>query len=265
MTLTLEWGLELFLKGGDTLKISEFAKKAGVTVKTLLYYDKVGILKPSDKTDSGYRVYNNEDFLRLQQILTLKFLGLSLFEIKTILNENKDNLSKLIFMQKNILNLKKRQIQTVINALEKAEEQIHKSGSVSVESLIDIIKVTKMEKRVEWIRKHMTKEELAEVGKRLYGNLTKEELEKRAKENIEFMEEIRASLHLSPDSPKAQELAKRWKDQIDEFANGDEKLEEKLNELYSDMDNMPVEFFEQGDTERIEFITKALKIYNNSK
>lgn len=251
------------MKGGDTLKISEFAKKAGVTVKTLLHYDKVGILKPSDKTDCGYRIYSNDDLLRLQQILTLKFIGLSLVEIKAILNENKDNLSKLIYMQKEALNFKRCQIETVINALNKAEEQIQKNGSVSVDSLIDIIRVTKMEKKVEWIQNYITKEELSEIGKRLYGNLTKEDLEMRAKENNEFMEDIKSSMNLSPDSPKAQQLAERWKNQINEFTNGDEKLEKKLNALYSDMDKMPVEFFEHWDSKMLKFMTQALKIYNN--
>jgi DNA-binding transcriptional MerR regulator len=251
------------LKGGNTLKIGKFAKKAGVTVKTLLHYDKVGILRPSDKSDSGYRVYSNDDFLRLQQILTLKFLGLSLEEIKIILNENKDSLPSLIHMQKEALNIKKRQIETVLNALEKAEGQIQTNGSVSVEALIDIIKVTKMEKKIEWVQNYITKEELVEVGKRLYGNLTKEELEKRAKDNNEFMEDIKASMNLSPDSPKAQELAKRWKNQIYEFSNGNEKLAKKLNSLYLDAGKMPIEFFEHWDPKMLEFMIKALKIFNN--
>ena len=57
------------------MKIGEFAKKSGVTVKTLLHYDKIDLLKPSSKTESGYRIYCEEDFLKLQQITTLKFIG----------------------------------------------------------------------------------------------------------------------------------------------------------------------------------------------
>jgi DNA-binding transcriptional MerR regulator len=245
------------------LNISEFAEKAGVTVKTLLYYDKLGILKPSDKTDCGYRVYNNNDYFRLQQILTLKLLGLSLKEIKVILNENENKLSNLILIQKNALTIKKRQIEIVINALEKAEEQIKNNGSVSVDSLIDIIKLAKMENKIEWIQNYISKEELVEIGKRLYGNLTKEELDIRAKKNNDFIKEIKASMHLSPNSPKAQELAKLWKNQIAEFAYGDIKIEEKLNALYSDINQMPPEFFQHWDSDMIEFMTKALKIYNN--
>lgn len=56
------------------MKISEFSKRAGISIKTLLHYDKIGLLKPSSKSDSGYRVYCEEDFLKLQQITTLKFI-----------------------------------------------------------------------------------------------------------------------------------------------------------------------------------------------
>ena len=56
---------------GRIVKIGEFAKISGVTVKTLLHYDKIGLLKPGDKTDSGYRIYCEDDFLKLQQILNL--------------------------------------------------------------------------------------------------------------------------------------------------------------------------------------------------
>lgn len=69
------------------MKISEFAKKAGVTIKTLIYYDKIGLLKPLKKNNSVYRVYCEKDFLRLEQIATLKFIGLSLKEISKILDE----------------------------------------------------------------------------------------------------------------------------------------------------------------------------------
>ena len=74
------------------MKIGEFAKISGVTVKTLLHYDKIGLLKPGDKTDSGCRIYCEDDFLKLQQITTLKFIGLSLSEISHIINKSGENL-----------------------------------------------------------------------------------------------------------------------------------------------------------------------------
>ena len=59
----------------------EFARKANVTIRTLRFYDKQGILKPNKISSSGYRLYTDEDFGRLQKILSLKYLGFSLEEI----------------------------------------------------------------------------------------------------------------------------------------------------------------------------------------
>ena len=59
----------------------EFAKKAKVTIRTIRYYDKKGILQPSFRNDAGYRMYTDQDFLKLQKVLSLKYLGFSLEEI----------------------------------------------------------------------------------------------------------------------------------------------------------------------------------------
>jgi len=64
---------------------SQFAQKASVSVRTLRYYDKMGLLSPSQYSGSGYRLYSNEDLLTLQNILALKFLGFSLEEIRLLL------------------------------------------------------------------------------------------------------------------------------------------------------------------------------------
>ncbi|HCQ88698.1 MAG TPA: methyltransferase type 11, partial [Clostridium sp.] len=131
------------------MKIGEFAKRAGVTVKTLLHYEKIGLLKPSYKTSSGYRVYCEEDFLKLQQIITLKFIGLSLNEINEILYKREENLESIISTQKSALEEKKKHIESVITVFDKAENQIKENGFLEVEKLIDIIKITNMEGKVK--------------------------------------------------------------------------------------------------------------------
>lgn len=137
------------MRGGNILKIGEFAKRAGVTVKTLLHYEKIGLLKPSYKTSSGYRVYCEEDFLKLQQIITLKFIGLSLNEIKEVLYKREENLERIISTQKSALEEKKKHLESVITVFDKAENQIKENGFLEVEKLIDIIKITNMEGKVK--------------------------------------------------------------------------------------------------------------------
>lgn len=130
------------------MKIGEFAKRSGVTVKTLLHYDKIGLLKPSEKTEAGYRIYCEEDFLKLQQITTLKFIGLPLNEISHILYESGENLENMISIQKKALEEKKKHIDAVIEVFNKAKNTAKKNGFLDANNLIDLIKITNIESRV---------------------------------------------------------------------------------------------------------------------
>ncbi|AQR95034.1 MerR family transcriptional regulator [Clostridium saccharoperbutylacetonicum] len=139
----------MFLKGGEILKISEFAKRSGVTVKALRYYDRIGLLQPSVKTDSGYRIYCDEDFIKLQQVTTLKFIGLSLDEIKQLINNKHENIHSMIDVQTRALEESKKHIDIVLTALYKAKAQLENYNNLEVQQLIDIIKITNMETKAK--------------------------------------------------------------------------------------------------------------------
>ena len=64
------------------MTVGEVAKKMGVTVRTLQYYDKEGLFSPSGKSEGGRRLYTDKDLVRLHQILSLKSLGFSLEDIR---------------------------------------------------------------------------------------------------------------------------------------------------------------------------------------
>lgn len=169
------------------MKISEFAKKSGVTVKTLLHYDKIGLLKPSEKTDAGYRIYCEDDFLKLQQITTLKFIGLSLNEIKNVLDESGENLENMISLQKKALEEKKKHIEDVIKVFNKAEVCAKENGVINAKSLLDIIKVTNMEK---CIREQYKNDKKLNLRSNLHSyNINKVDFDKWCFKNIDFPKE----------------------------------------------------------------------------
>src|SRR5215212_1041236 len=102
----------------------EFAARAGVTVRTLHHYDRLGLLKPSRYTGAGYRLYGERDFARLQQIVLLKFIGLSLKEIKELLNQRELDLQMTLRLQRSVVEEKRRHLDTVIQAIEQAEKSL---------------------------------------------------------------------------------------------------------------------------------------------
>jgi DNA-binding transcriptional MerR regulator len=66
-------------------KVGELANLTGLIVRTLRYYDQIGLFSPSDRSESGHRLYNKSDLSRLQKILSLKQIGLSLEDVQSVL------------------------------------------------------------------------------------------------------------------------------------------------------------------------------------
>ncbi|ANB58257.1 merR HTH regulatory family protein [Anoxybacillus sp. B7M1] len=76
-----------------TYSISEIAKKTGVSIRTLRYYDEIGLLQPAKAPSSGHRMYTEEDIVRLYKIMSLKFIGLRLDEIRQYIDQPTYDLS----------------------------------------------------------------------------------------------------------------------------------------------------------------------------
>src|SRR5690349_3152892 len=71
----------------EPLKVGELARRTGLTVRTLHHYDEIGLLKPSQHTESGHRLYSAGDVTRLQQVVSLRQLGFSLEEVRDCLDK----------------------------------------------------------------------------------------------------------------------------------------------------------------------------------
>ena len=70
------------------LKVGDLAKQTGVSVRTLHYYDEIGLLSPSHRTEAGYRLYDETDIIRLQQIVSLRQIGFTLEQIRDCLEQH---------------------------------------------------------------------------------------------------------------------------------------------------------------------------------
>lgn len=105
------------------MHIKEFADFTGVSVRTLHYYDEIGLLKPaSTGKDNGYRYYNDKCAERMFEILFLRELDFPLSSIKDILSSPDYNKTEAFQKQKNLLTLKKERLERLIDALDKAEK-----------------------------------------------------------------------------------------------------------------------------------------------
>lgn len=94
--------------------IKDISKIAGISVRTLQYYDKIGLLHPTDYSDTGYRLYSDDDLITLQHILLFKELEFPLNEIKEIINSDNFDRDIALEQQINLLTLKKERIENLI-------------------------------------------------------------------------------------------------------------------------------------------------------
>ena len=102
--------------------ISQVAELAGISIRTLQYYDEIGLLKPSELTQSGYRLYNDEALQKLQQILFFKELGFKLKDIREILEKPDFDRIAAFKKQKELLLLKRNRTDRLIQLLSRLEK-----------------------------------------------------------------------------------------------------------------------------------------------
>lgn len=99
--------------------VSEISKIAGISKRTLHYYDKIGLLSPTEYSDAGYRLYSESDLLTIQQILLFRELEFPLNEIKEIINSDNFDKNKALEQQIELLTLKKERLENLINFAKK--------------------------------------------------------------------------------------------------------------------------------------------------
>ena len=118
-----------------------FARKAKVSLRTIRYYDKIDLLKPTLVEDNGRRFYTDEDFSKLQQILTFKMLGFSLDEIKamTISTPDKDTLQKSLAMQLSLVRMQKAQLAQMEQALLEADAFLNNNEQMDMNHMVNLI------------------------------------------------------------------------------------------------------------------------------
>ena len=192
------------------MTVHEVSKLAGVSIRTLQYYDKIGLLHPTGYTDAGYRLYDDADLERLQHILLFRELEFPLKDIKAIINSPDFDRGKALEQQIEMLRLKKEHI----------------------ENLMDFALGIKMlgVKHMDFKAFDRSKlDEYARQAKELYGNLPEyKEMEEKQKNRNEEEERLLADRFMllfkeagemkdtDPASPEAQNLVKRIQDYITE-------------------------------------------------
>lgn len=225
-------------QSGQSFRIGEFAQRAGITIRTLRYYDKIGLLKPSGRTEAGQRFYGEMDYARLQQILTLKLIGLPLDDIKNLLTTERAALQDLLERQKRVLTEQARQLTQVVHAIEQAQKALGSAQQPDLETFIQIIKAVNMHTESDWMGQFVSSEQQQKLAAASQNESLAQQ--KQAGEAwYKLFQEIAAHTDRDFTDPAVQNLVDRWDALMDQVTQGDPALAAQLNRAYEHIDTLP--------------------------
>jgi DNA-binding transcriptional MerR regulator len=234
--------------------IGEFAKKANVTIRALRYYEEVGLLQPSGVTEGKHRLYSDEDFIQLQQILMLKHLGFPLKKIKEML-EKKD-WEQSLQTQIKLVNLEIDRLTKISQGLKSILRVLQTEKRVNWEVLLKLFSYAKRDpkERLQFIEQNLSEQE-AELLKTL------PKMEDDSPENlrlIEILGKVIAHKDLDPASPQAQQVLKElWDHTFPLFDYDLEKVDLYWNMQQNHAEDLSLYPFDQ---KTLEFIEKGMLI-----
>jgi DNA-binding transcriptional MerR regulator len=242
-------------------RIGEFARRAGITVRALHHYERLGLLIPATRSEAGYRHYRDSDLIRLQQIVTLKFLGLSLPRIRELLDYSVEHLAAALQAQHEAVQRQRDRLDRIATALQNAQRVVD-AGDGNPEVFQHVIEVIAMQQEhnqsKEWVEKFYTSEQLETLRKREWTPEMQQDIDAQWKALIA---EVEASLALDPASDKVQLLAERWMGLVGQFTQGDPAMQASLKKLYASKEQAPAAFKPPFSNEVMQFIQRAIAIH----
>jgi MerR family transcriptional regulator, thiopeptide resistance regulator len=211
--------------GTIELKVGELARRAGVSVRTLHHYEQVVLLAPSSRSEGRHRLYGGGDIARLQQIRSLRHIGLSLDEIRRVLANPEMTFRRVLSMHVDRLREQIVRQRDLLRRLERLARGRARSTEVPVPELLHALEGIALAER------YFTPQQRAWIAARAR-RLGPSRIEKAQRDWATLLADVRASMARGDDpaSPAVRRLARRWSALLRSFTGGDAGIGNALRE-----------------------------------
>lgn len=239
--------------------IGKLVKMSKVTVRTLRYYDEIGLLKPTEIGNGGHRYFDDIALAKLHNIMMLKEMGFELEAIHEILGNQVKSSKELLLMRLEVIKEERAQLTGMEKNIHEILQLMELEGTNDWQAIFNTIsKQYSRPKDMQTIRNnYFTSEEMKTIN-----NLPKVGVDKKEVDQwVILLRDIRGNMDMPPGSPTAQSLAKRWWDLTLEMYNGDVKL---ANKAWNINKNRDLGFYD-FDPEIVHFIENAVTYYYQQK
>jgi MerR family transcriptional regulator, thiopeptide resistance regulator len=214
--------------------IKKLAKLAGISVRTLHFYDEKGILKPAGVKANGYRVYGEKELLTLQQIMFFKELEFSLEQIQEILKTPGFDRLKALREQQKLLSIKRDRLTDLLATIAKTIRSGQGGESMKNDDLYDGFTKKQMEEYKEEAKKRWGHTDAYKQSVERTKHWTKADYDRIAKQGVEWTKKLAAlrETGLSAESPQVQEMIVQHYNALRTFYEPNYEMYRGLGELY---------------------------------
>lgn len=239
--------------------VKQLAKVAGVSPRTLHYYDEIGLLKPLRDPVNGYRRYDRPAMLRLQQILFLRELGLSLEDIQSVLDQPGFDLLSALEQHRQALQARQQRLKELVQTVEHTIAHLKGNIPMECQDLFAGFSEEQQKEYEEEISQKYGDKELKESQRR-WGSYSAEKKRQVMEEGRDNYLSLVTAIPLGPASPQAQEGIARWHQQLCYFYEPTPQILLSLAEAYNE-DPRFAAFFQRIHPDLAAFMRQAIQIY----
>ncbi|MFY0684539.1 MAG: MerR family transcriptional regulator [Balneola sp.] len=243
-----------------TYSIGQLAKLAGVTIRTLRYYDKIDLLKPANRTDSNYRYYGKEELYRLQQILFFKELDFDLKKIKKILDDSDFDLINALAFHRKKLNSRKERLEQLLETIDKTIKEIREENTMLTdEELYEGFSKREIQNIKKEVAEKYDPEVVAESNLNVR-KMSKSDLNAIKGEQIQQAKDLANLMDKAVDSKHVQDVIKRHHQINERFYKTNAEMYKGLGDMYVS-DARFTEFYNRHKPGLAEFLRNAMHHY----
>lgn len=246
---------------------AEFAKLASVTVRTLHYYDRIGLLTPTATTDKGHRLYTDADLIRLQQIVTLKWMGFSLDQIAEVFQNPAYDLPQALRAQKAAIDAQIERLRRASGALQTALESIKAEELAELDAASMQMIIRAVTHQNDLVEAYYSETARAGISLRALA-LDAEGMASAQQAWTDLYAGFESLVDQPLNHPEVLRLAARMDALVEAFTGGDDATESGLRQLVSDAEagRLPQApdvqaHFQQVDNDLRTFMQQALEYY----
>jgi MerR family transcriptional regulator, thiopeptide resistance regulator len=227
------------------LKVGELARRTGLTVRALHHYDSIGLLRPSGRSDSGYRLYNRDDVARLHGIQTLRRMGLSLADVAKLLEAGTATLAPILARQTRALDEQIARAQALRERIGVMQFILAGGGQPDMDDWLASLSA------MNTFEQYFSAHEL---------RLLFERWKRCAAEWPPLLQAVREAMDrgVAPDSIELQPLARRWMDVAARWMDGDIAILNRWGSMLREQPALPLP--EGMDRALLDYIEQATQL-----